>query len=242
VQKAVVNLNNVDTLRIILGHPPITDALLRCFFDTRRSSRPNYNGPVRRLWLESCRISAGLQLQVEDFPYGLPLKLDFNGVESVRFRRLPLDFKLYSCDYYPRGDQEYVHHRQPHDIMFFGDFRDSASDYRPSATRPTSEWMYMMEHVLELRLEDDQRCRPLTVLLDAAQTWDDQIYRTLAITLRLPEEVVRLGRMNHEKRSRSQYRQRLKGIVPSDAISMHYNRSSSQSTGPMIRLPADETE
>ena len=46
--------------------------------------------PVRRLWLENCRISAGCDLRLLNHPLELPLELDFNGLESIRFRRIPL--------------------------------------------------------------------------------------------------------------------------------------------------------
>ncbi|KAK3619644.1 hypothetical protein LTR56_023867 [Elasticomyces elasticus] len=76
----------LHTLRIIMGHPHLNDALLRCVFD---KSRTKFN-PVRRLWLENCRVSAGCDLSLTGHPYCLPLELDFNGLESVRLRRLPL--------------------------------------------------------------------------------------------------------------------------------------------------------
>ena len=79
-------MTRVHTLRIIFGHPNINDALLRCFFDRHRQR----STPVRRLWLENCRISAGCCLELIEHPLDLPLELDFTGLESVRFRRLPL--------------------------------------------------------------------------------------------------------------------------------------------------------
>lgn len=84
VQLAVKNMSNVQTLRIINGHPNINDALLRCFFD---KSRPRN---IRRLWLENCRINVGCSLKQINHPLQLPYELDFTGLESIRFRRLPL--------------------------------------------------------------------------------------------------------------------------------------------------------
>lgn len=90
VQLAVANMPSVHTLRIILGHPNLTDALLRSFFDARRTGAEGAV-PVRKLWLENCRISAGLNVNLNDGgPYGLPSRLSFHGLESVRFRRLPM--------------------------------------------------------------------------------------------------------------------------------------------------------
>jgi hypothetical protein len=82
-------MTQVHTLRIILGHASLTDALLRCFFDVRRARIPEIV-PVRRLWLENCRISAALNSDLAHHPYGLPLKLEFPGLQSIRIRRLPM--------------------------------------------------------------------------------------------------------------------------------------------------------
>lgn len=86
IQLAVRNMTQVDTLRIIFGHPHLNDALLRCFFAKDR----DYVKPIRRLWLENCRISAGCNLKILDHPLDLPLELDFKGLKSIRFRRMPL--------------------------------------------------------------------------------------------------------------------------------------------------------
>ncbi|KAK3070351.1 hypothetical protein LTR53_010615 [Teratosphaeriaceae sp. CCFEE 6253] len=86
VKHAVRNMTRVHTLRIIFGHPNLNDALLRCFFDKRRLK----SNPVRRLWLENCRFTAGCNISLDEHPHGLPLELDFDGLESVRFRRLPM--------------------------------------------------------------------------------------------------------------------------------------------------------
>ena len=86
IRHAVRNMVKVNTLRIVFGHPNLTDALLRCFFDKHRAR----HNPVRRLWLENCRISAGCNLSINEHPHGLPVQLDFDGLQSVRLRRLPL--------------------------------------------------------------------------------------------------------------------------------------------------------
>ena len=77
-------MTNLQTLRIIFGHANINDVLLRCFFD---KARPR---SIRRLWLENCRISVGCSTRLLNHPLQLPVELDFGGLESIRFRRLPL--------------------------------------------------------------------------------------------------------------------------------------------------------
>lgn len=79
-------MTNVHTLRIIFGHATLADTLIRCFFDKHRQT----NVRIRKLWLENCRITTGFYQHLTAHPYGLPLELDFSGLESVRFRRLPV--------------------------------------------------------------------------------------------------------------------------------------------------------
>lgn len=86
VKRGVRGMVRVHTVRIVFGHANITDALLRCFFDKDRLRET----PVRRLWLEDCRLAGGLDLSFPNHPLGLPSELDFTGLESVRFRRMPL--------------------------------------------------------------------------------------------------------------------------------------------------------
>lgn len=79
-------MERVHTLRIIFGHPNVNDALLRCFFDRDRRKRT----PIRRLWLEDSRLSAGCDLEVPNHPLGLPAHLSFEGLQSIRLRRMPM--------------------------------------------------------------------------------------------------------------------------------------------------------
>ncbi|EMC98395.1 hypothetical protein BAUCODRAFT_423226 [Baudoinia panamericana UAMH 10762] len=102
---AVQAMTNVSTLRIIMGHPNMNDVLLRSFFDKHRRK----STPVRRLWLENCRISMGCNPTVTKAPYDLPLELDFNGLESIRFRRLPLKPGELQSKIWPTG--HFVHAR-----------------------------------------------------------------------------------------------------------------------------------
>lgn len=86
VKRAVQGMQRVHTVRIVFGHANLDDALLRCFFSRDRVKQ----APIRRLWLEDCRIAGGLDVSFPEHPMGLPAELDFTGLESVRFRRLPL--------------------------------------------------------------------------------------------------------------------------------------------------------
>lgn len=89
-------MRKVHTLRLIFGHPHLNDALIRCFFD---KDRPRDN-PIRRLWLENLRLGFNFSLHFPQHPLGLPKNLTFNGLESIRFRRLPMRT---SHDHYPSG-------------------------------------------------------------------------------------------------------------------------------------------
>lgn len=89
VQRAVANMTKIQTLRIVFGHPTLSEALVRCIFDATRVKEL----PLRRLWLENVRITPGGFGDLSDVtkhPYGLPLRLNFSGLESVRYRRSPL--------------------------------------------------------------------------------------------------------------------------------------------------------
>lgn len=84
VRLGLENMKNVQTLRIIFGHPIINDMLLRHFFDAKRPTS------VRRLWLENCRINASYYGTTGDVEGLSPFVSNFAGLESIRFRRMPL--------------------------------------------------------------------------------------------------------------------------------------------------------
>ncbi|EME87038.1 uncharacterized protein MYCFIDRAFT_107024, partial [Pseudocercospora fijiensis CIRAD86] len=86
VKMAVREMRNVSTVRIVLGHPWIVDGILRGFFDVERRDCV----AVRKLWVENCRVGTGLVEFMEADRYGLAERLRFEGLESLRFRRLPL--------------------------------------------------------------------------------------------------------------------------------------------------------
>ena len=69
---AIQSMNNVHTLRIVLGHHNVVYGLISGFF---RKDRPR-KCPVRRLWLESSSLD-GLEWD----------QLDSRGLESFRYRR-----------------------------------------------------------------------------------------------------------------------------------------------------------
>ena len=83
---ALRHMPQVNTLRIVFGHLHISDALIRCLFDRHRVK----SVPVRRLWLENCHISAAHCLPTSCNLLLLPQQLDYHGLESIRFRRLPM--------------------------------------------------------------------------------------------------------------------------------------------------------
>lgn len=100
VRRAVAGMPRVHTLRIVFGHANLNDALLRCFFDVARVKQT----PVRRLWLEDCRMAGGCDLYFPEHPAGLPAELDFGGLESLRLRRMPLRPAMSTDEALPRFD------------------------------------------------------------------------------------------------------------------------------------------
>lgn len=72
---AIRNLVNVHTLRIIHGHMRLASVLVACFLDQNRPRRV----PLRRLWLESCFISADAMRYLSSY--------HTTELESLRIRR-----------------------------------------------------------------------------------------------------------------------------------------------------------
>jgi hypothetical protein len=89
VRLAVRNMKKLHTLRIVFGHEKLTEALIRCCFDAGRE----FETPVRKCWLENVRLNECLEVSIESHKYGLPLKLDFSGLESLWLRRVPMELK-----------------------------------------------------------------------------------------------------------------------------------------------------
>lgn len=122
IQLAVRFMTKVNTLRVIFGHPNVTDALLRCLFSKERTRMT----PVRRLWLENCRISAGCDLKLLNHALDLPPELDFGGLESIRFRRLPMRAGRPTSKHIP--ENIFVHARRI-DVGATFDLQDGAGGY-----------------------------------------------------------------------------------------------------------------
>lgn len=152
VQLAVQHMTRVHTLRIIFGHPNINDVLLRCFFSRQRARVT----PIRRLWLENCRISAGCDLRLINHPLDLPLELDFSGLESIRFRRLPMRPGRPTDRHTPQ--KLYVHSRGISTSWLLG-LQDGAGGHYSTATN-----MVLSEH--DSAYLDEDTSSP-TLTLDA---------------------------------------------------------------------------
>ena len=190
-------MTNVHTLRIIFGHPNLNDALLRCFFDKSRES----SVPVRKLWLESCRISAGCDISIPSNSYGLPLQLNFGDLESVRFRRLPLRPGV-GLD---RGMPIYhsVYARSTHVL----ELQDGVGGQYLTTTNTLISEQSASENS-EGRKELLGNPATLTTLYKNSNHWDDAIYDDLrAYTTREQDQILdRYHVESHEERSKIAYR------------------------------------
>ncbi|WPH01707.1 Hypothetical protein R9X50_00455900 [Acrodontium crateriforme] len=200
-QAAVRSMRNVHTLRIIFGHPTLNDALLRCFFDKTRERVT----PIRKLWLESCRIGAGCDLDIPHSPYGLPLQLDFSGVQSIRFRRLPL-----RPGKEPRrvpGGYEMVHARSQH----AWEMQDAVGGtYTTSANTLIAEQTAMGPVDGSPPYAKQLLGSPASLLTiyKLPHKWDDDIYEELQVytTSRENELIESFHIADHQERSMLAYR------------------------------------
>ncbi|KAK5136190.1 hypothetical protein LTR08_004027 [Meristemomyces frigidus] len=236
-QLAVQNMTKVTTLRIIFGHPTLNDALLRCFFDKHRRKAT----PVRRLWLENCRISAGCCLEITDHPYGLPLELDFAGLESVRFRRLPLR----PCSL-PRDDAAVVYARS----YRTRDMQDGRGGlYSTTINEPmVKEQAVGCEQTIWLAEASGQRDvvtgeahnaeSPLERIYECANRWDDYIYDQLAAFTSAEEQRVLDERHvpSHRQRSMLAYRGSLLDPLDMDLLRAWRLNQSERSPSSQVAL------
>ncbi|KAK4495332.1 hypothetical protein PRZ48_013663 [Zasmidium cellare] len=212
VQHAVALMTHVHTLRIIFGHPNLTDALLRCFFDTNRALPGSGYNPIRKLWLENCRISAGLNPSIESHPYGLPLQLDFTGLESVRFRRLPMR-PVMALDWF-RATIVYSRGGRFRKLLDgTGGRYDTTLNGFEVESRDGDEHLLWLEnrrvyHSPDGEAVSDLGPSPLEALYEQASRWDDMIYESLPTTgdLSLPSDVEELGFLSLHDRSVMAYR------------------------------------
>ncbi|OCK80772.1 hypothetical protein K432DRAFT_327616 [Lepidopterella palustris CBS 459.81] len=150
---AILNMVNVHTLRIVFGHWNITKGLLEGFLDPSRPRRI----PLRRLWLESCSLD-GAEI---DFGIGF----DLSGLESVRFRRLRVEFTPHEPD---------VEVTQ----MKFPEFELSRGGY-PKNLHNGAGGYY--QTTINFGVFSDTRVLPYTEedLRTLAQKYDDTIYEAL---------------------------------------------------------------
>ncbi|CAK1358862.1 unnamed protein product [Cercospora beticola] len=215
---AVANMTKVHTLRIILGHANLVDALLRCFFDEDRAKKEGVVS-VRRLWLENCRISAGLNLQMDPRvgnPFELPTRLTFEGLESVRLRRLPFR-PVSSAELSVAKHLVYARHSSTRPLQdgVGGRFEASTSTV-VSELRAGQEYHRRMEElavleeavpgsILEDELQVDDKC-PLAQMFESAHKYDEQEYEALEASIELPEQIRNLGKLTRRERAVMAYR------------------------------------
>ncbi|KAF7196810.1 hypothetical protein HII31_01728 [Pseudocercospora fuligena] len=213
VKMAIKEMKKVTTVRIVLGHPWIVDAILRSFFDYERQDAM----PVRRLWLENCQINAALAKSMKSVGYDLPEKLEFDGLESVRFRRLPLrpgtkvDVMLTRNQLvYSRGG---VYH----------EFQDGlGGHYRTTCNTAFMEAQagenYLMWLEAQRKMEELARTgrdpgwisspldrHPLEELFEASHDFDERIFEALENITDLPQEL-RYGNLSRAARAEMAYR------------------------------------
>lgn len=185
VRLAVRNMTRVNTLRIVFGHPKLTEALLRCFFDEKRE-REN---PIKRLWLENVRIVEGTEMFLDRHKYSLPLRLDFSGVEKLRLRRLPLASMDMPQEERARNPTIFVYSRgvtvQELQNGLGGNYLTSTSPLKNEVI-PGHE---QLEHALDDIDHSDEQS-PLEMLMGRAIRYDDAIYRALSQEVKFPAEVV----------------------------------------------------
>jgi hypothetical protein len=196
-------MTRVSTLRVIFGHPKLTEALLRCFFDADRQAENR----VKRLWLDNVNIVAGTE-QLSTFgKYGLPLKLDFRGVEKLRLRRLPLLAKDIEDQYRLTRRTQVVYSRGGR----AGELPDGlGGNYLTTTNFAGAEIVPGLEQA-ELAGQDlnsSQQLSPLEKLMQSANRFDDAIYEALARQYKFPPEVAAANIQSHYQRSLHTYMDR----------------------------------
>ena len=178
-------MTRVNTLRIVFGHPKLTEALLRCFFDENRE-REN---PIKRLWLENVRIVEATEMVLERHKYSLPLRLNFKGVEKLRLRRLPLASMDIPQEERARNPSIFVYSRgvsvQELQNGLGGNYLTSTSPLKNEVI-PGHE---QLEHALDDIDHSDEQS-PLEMLMGRAIRYDDAIYKALSQEVKFPAEVV----------------------------------------------------
>jgi hypothetical protein len=201
-------MTRVNTLRVVFGHPKLTEALLRCFFDENRQ-REN---PIKRLWLDNVRIVEGTEMVLDRHKYSLPLRLDFNGVEKVRLRRLPLASMDIPQEEKARNPSIYVYSRgtsvQELQNGLGGNYLTSTSPLKNEVI-PGHE---QLEHALD-DIDHSNEQSPLEMLMSRAIRYDDAIYKALSREVKFPAEVVAATVPSPYWRSILAYREQWDGPV-----------------------------
>lgn len=196
VHLAVRNMTRVSTLRVIFGHPRLTEALLRCFFDANRQAENR----VKRLWLDNVNIVAGTQQSLTFEKYGLPSKLDFGGVEALRLRRLP----LWAANMYDPNRltvRSYVVYSRSGRASELSD--GLGGNYLTSTNFAGAEIVPGLEQAEQAGQDSDNsgQLSPLEVLMHPVMMFDDAIYEALSLQYKFPPEMVAAHIPSHYHRS-----------------------------------------
>jgi len=196
-------MTRVNTLRLVFGHPKLTEALLRCFFDADRQAENR----VKRLWLDNIDIVAGTEQSSTFEKYGLPLKLNFRGVETLRLRRLPLGAVELDDQLKLTRRTQVVYSRGGR----AGELSDGlGGNYLTTTNFAGAETIPGLEQA-ELAGEDSsssQQLSPLEALMHSAHRFDDAIYENLSREYKIPPEVVTANIPSHQQRSLHTYMDR----------------------------------
>jgi len=193
----------VSTLRVVFGHPRLTEALLRCFFDKDRQTENR----VKRLWLDNVDIVAGTEQSSTFDKYGLPLKLDFGGVETLRLRRLPLGAVELDDQLKLTRRTQVVYSRGGR----AGELSDGlGGNYLTTTNFAGAETIPGLEQA-ELADQDSSASEwlsPLEILLRSAHQFDDAIYAAIFKEYEVPPEMLAADIPSHYQRSLHTYMDR----------------------------------
>lgn len=193
-------MTRVSTLRVIFGHPKLTEALLRCFFDADRKAENR----VKRLWLDNVNIVAGTERSLTFEKYGLPLKLDFGGVEALRLRRLPL--------WAAHMDDQHRLLVRSHVVYSRGGRAGELSDglggnYLTTTNFAGIEIIPGLEQAEQAGqgMDASQQLSPVESLMHSANRFDDAIYEALSRQYEFPPEMVAAHIPSHHHRALHTY-------------------------------------
>jgi hypothetical protein len=196
-------MTRVNTLRVVFGHPKLTEALLRCFFDAERQAEKR----VKRLWLDNIDIVAGTEQTSTFEKNGLPLHLDFRGVETLRLRRLPLGAVNMEDQHRLTRRTQVVYSR--------GGRASELSDglggnYLTTTNFAGAEIIPGLEQAESegQGLDDPQQLSPLETLMRSANRFDDAIYEALSRQYEFPPKVAAANISSHCQRSVHMYMDR----------------------------------